>query len=1049
MKNKITKPEICKPCYFPYFAAPKLKAENLFVEMKNITSLLFLSFLPCLIFSQNYADTILAIQSLALGDSLLSVKEPSFETAINHYKKAKDIYKDLNLWEAYLDAGLKEGNVYLKRSFRNPEKAIAIFDACKTTVNDQEPSLNLALHHHRTGVAYYHLNNYETAIQHYKEALKIRRAHLEENHIDIYRSLFAIGTAYEFFGNYEESVPYLKNALIIIEKLDDKKRLGSLYQRLSESHRKIGDYSQSIQFTRNAIKILETTLGRNSLEVANLINGIGVTYMDQNLTDEALAAYQEAMGIYQSINDEVGIANVYNNFGSIYYLKKEYKKAITNFKKSLTKNKAIKNRDIFHIANNHTNLGLAYDELKAYEQALFHHQKAFSIGRETVHSDYHFSNFVYLLNLGDTYSNQKKYDDALAYFQKAIFTLLPDFRDTAIFKNPNLEAQKSIGDKYNLRAILGIKAKTIAKMARERRHKVLFEEALKTYRLVAKVLDLMREDHTAESSKLFWTEETIPVYEDAIRVCVELFELTQDKAYLKEAFDFSEKSKSIVLLEAMRDSEAKQYAGIPDSLISKEKYLKKKLAEFEEGLFYERQYESPDAKRIEALEKSIFNNTLAYNDLIEQLEKEHPDYHSMKYDMTTAGVAEVQSWLRDSQAMLSYFPGDSVLFTFKIGKNDIEVLSKQINDLDYWVSAFHKSIYTYFLDSDQTPDLYQKISADYTKSAYELYDQLIRPLGALPNDLIIVPGGVLGYVPFEALLFEPVVTSVIDYKAFQYLVKKHTISYSYSATLLREMLREKRQPKHRKLLAFAPTFEVSSNSPILARGVRGELNPLKFNIEEAEAISQLFGGKFYSGEQASIQNFEKEAWKYSLLHFATHGKADDENPHFSFLAFTPTDSTNSLLYVSDLYNQELCADLVTLSACETGIGKLYRGEGIASLARGFSYAGARSIVTTLWSVSDKKMAALMELFYQNLKSGKSKDIALRDAKLDYLKDRDNYSSHPYFWAAAIPIGDMHPVKVEARNWTFWMVSISIIGICILSLFLYKKLKISRNSNSQI
>lgn len=974
---------------------------------------------------------------MSLGDSLLNLEKPQYESAVIQFSKAKSVYQTLQLWDDFLNAGLKEGNVYLKRSFRQTDKANAVFDDCIEQVKEQPPSLNLALHYHRKGVACYHSNDYESAIQNYKKALKLRRSLLDENHLDVYRSLYAIGTAYEFSGNYQESIEYLRGALQVIEYQEDVSRLVSLYHRLSINYREIGDFDQSVQYIQNAIRIVENSLGRNSIELASLIDEKGSVFFDQNLFDEAQSAYQEVIGIYKAINHKVGLANGYNNLASTYFNQEKYQDAIENYKKSLSQNNSIENRDPKHIADNHSNLALTYDEIDKADKAIFHHQKALSIARRVFPNQNDYSNFAYYLNLGDAYSNQKKYHLAQSWFQKALFTLLPDFRDTSIFAHPDLTIQKTIKDKFNLQDILATKAKTFAKMAKGENPELL-QQALSTYRLAVNVIDLMRQDHSAEGSKLFWTEETLPVYERAIQVCLDLYALKKDKQFLKEAFDFSEKSKSIVLLEAMRDSEAKNFAGIPDSLVYREKELKKILSNLEADIYFEKLNESSDPQTLEQLENTLFENTQAYNDLVKQLEKEHPDYYRMKYDMTTAKVEEVQTWLRDSQAMVSYFVGDSSFYTFKILKDDIEVFSKKVNELDYWVSTLHKSIYSYFLDPDQTFALYRIKAADLYYAAHELYIQLIRPLGDLPSDLIIVPGGVLGYVPFEALLMEDLEETIVEFKDYAFLIKQHTISYSYSATLLREMLRQKREPKYKKLLAFAPEFKASETRQFSMRNLRNSLSPLKYNLEEAQTIHRLFGGKLLAGKEATMNHFEEEAWKYSLLHFATHGKADDENPHFSFLAFTEKDSADNLLYVRDLYNQELCADMVTLSACETGIGKLYRGEGIASLARGFSYAGARSIVTTLWAVPDKKMAEIMKLFYQNLKKGKPKDIALREAKLTYLEGLDSHFSHPFFWAATIPIGDMSPIEVERGSNSIWWISAALLGLLAFWFFRFKR-----------
>ena len=154
--------------------------------------------------------------------------------------------------------------------------------------------------------------------------------------------------------------------------------------------------------------------------------------------------------------------------------------------------------------------------------------------------------------------------------------------------------------------------------------------------------------------------------------------------------------------------------------------------------------------------------------------------------------------------------------------------------------------------------------------------------------------------------------------------------------------------------------------------------------------------------------FFYDAGKYRILHLSTHGKADSRVGDFSYLAFYPQPDSldNELLFVRDIYNLDLNADLVMLSACETAIGELKRGEGIISLARAFAYAGAKSIFTTLWRVNDQSTYELTVSFYRYLKAGLSKDAALRQAKLDYLDSHSDIEAYPFFWAALIGVGDM-------------------------------------------
>ena len=266
---------------------------------------------------------------------------------------------------------------------------------------------------------------------------------------------------------------------------------------------------------------------------------------------------------------------------------------------------------------------------------------------------------------------------------------------------------------------------------------------------------------------------------------------------------------------------------------------------------------------------------------------------------------------------------------------------------------------------------------------------------------------------FEALLVKK------DPKAFHfknhlYLLDEHIISYAYSATLLSEMLDTVNKPQPIKtFLGMAPYF--TGDTTLLSdifqydEDMRKSLQPIPAAGQEIANIAKLMKGDGFYGHDATEDKFSKISSQYRIIHLSTHGKANDKMGDYSYLAFTETKDSieNELLYVRELYNLSLNAEMVVLSACETGIGQLQRGEGVVSLARAFSYAGAKSIITTLWEVTDEKSKLLMIDFYKNLVRGRSKDESLWRAKRRFMK---KVSSDPFYWSGFIGIGDMRPLK---------------------------------------
>jgi len=414
--------------------------------------------------------------------------------------------------------------------------------------------------------------------------------------------------------------------------------------------------------------------------------------------------------------------------------------------------------------------------------------------------------------------------------------------------------------------------------------------------------------------------------------------------------------------------------------------------------------------------------------LYETFKNDYPNYHQLKYQHEVASVKDIQALLKPDQTLLEYFVGDKNIFIYTIAKNDFKV-KKVAKDfpLEEWVTQLRNSIYEF----DKQNEVYSKV-------AHDLYTKLIAPVQKeLQQKLVIVPDGVLNYIPFESLLTEET-TEVNNYKKLPYFIRKHQISYNYSATLFKQLTEKENIETEGDLLAFAPIFNSNKEEYATINARRNGFANLQYNIPEVESINTLIEGKLFTGDQATEANFNKHAKDYKIIHLSTHGKSNDELGDYSFIAFSKVNDSiedNNRLYVRELYNMELNADMAVLSACETGLGELKRGEGIIGLARAFTYAGAKSTINSLWSVDDAKTKKIMELFYTNIKDGMAKDEALHHAKLTYLDEE--FDAAPYYWASFIPAGNMEPIVLKSNYDYLWLGGIVGLGF---GLALYRRKK---------
>jgi len=524
---------------------------------------------------------------------------------------------------------------------------------------------------------------------------------------------------------------------------------------------------------------------------------------------------------------------------------------------------------------------------------------------------------------------------------------------------------------------------------------------------------------TGNETRNFLVNAERPNVRAALAAALHLHRLTQDQRYLRDAFLLSEKMRSLVLFEGLQESRALRFGSIPDSLLARDRDLRLDIAWVEKQIFLQEQEEGQamDSSLLD-LSTRLFQLKKQAETLQKTLETDYPGYYGLKYNLQVEDVASVQrDLLYPDMALVEYFTGDSTIYIFTVQKNDYSVLElKKDFPLETWVAQLRTGLTAFHTD----PTLalwYDSLASMYAQAASNIYQKLVAPVAArLPKHVVFVPDGVLGYVPFEALLVEKPANPA-RWNTHRYLLNDHIVSYCYSATLLREMrYRRHRQQPTLDFLGFAPQYD--GDTALLAKlfpyanDMRKGLQPLPHSGEEVFRSARLLGGQSFVGAEATEAKFVEMADQARILHLATHGQANDRSGDYCFLAFEEREDSleNELLYARDIYNLQLNADLVTLSACETGIGELQGGEGIISLARAFAYAGAKGIVTSLWSVSDAKTKDLMVDFYKNLRSGALKDDALRQAKLDYLKRNRGQAAHPFFWAGFIGIGDMAPVR---------------------------------------
>jgi CHAT domain-containing protein/tetratricopeptide (TPR) repeat protein len=951
--------------------------------------------------------------SIAVGNSyngigIMYFRKGKYDKSIEFCQKAIDIFKNkaesssLDLANSYNILG----NSFLfksdfDKSFDNFQKGLVL----RSDYSDARyPNAGDFIH----GISnvFGDKGDFEKALEYGLKALGIRQNTLGINHSSVAASFTNIANFYYSKGEYDKAIEYHLNAVKIYERIStDNSELAIPFNNLGNSYIQKGDFEKSILYYQKALDLRQKSLGIDHPDIALYYNNLGGAYRGLGINDKAINYIKKALTIRLKTfgNNSTYVAFCLNNLGGCYNNTKEYEKAIECLEKALEIRIKSLNPKSPSIANTLNNLGNSYEIKGDYKKAYEYYEKAlliFSKKDEIAQS---------INNLANTCTKSKDFGRADSLYNLAL--------NTINFKNHNFEEAYSL---VELVSTLFSKAQYESSRYNFTDSIIFLNRSSQTFTETINAINYQNKTFNTEGAKTELKNQQYAVYEGAIQTGSLLSKINMNNELLKKSFDYNEQIKASQLQAQIKESDALKYSNIPIDLLKKEQSLRLNIAVIEK-----QKQEKLNAGKSEtdstvlAISSKLFDLKQEYETLKQNLEKNYPEYYRLKYDLKTVSVDDVQKkMLSPQQTLLSYFVGDSSIFAFVVKSDTFAVFTiKKDFPLELYVKQLRDGLYGYQTANVKTEKLYEAKADSFAQAAYQLHEKLIRPLSILlTKEVILVPDGVLGYVPFDVLISEKP-KDATKFNAHRYLGKDHIISYNYSATLWAEMQNKKHKTEPTKnFVGFAPYYNGDTTllSQVFANDLtmRKGLDSLKYSGEEVFKAQKLMGGESVLAQKATKKSFEETANNYRIIHLATHGKANDKAGDYCFLAFTEQKDSidNELLYVRDIYNLSLNADLVVLSACETGIGELKRGEGIVSLARAFAYAGAKSMVTTLWSVNDKSTMQIMENFYRNLRKGQTKSYALWKAKQDYWEKAKGEFAHPFYWSSFIPIGDMKAVK---------------------------------------
>lgn len=952
-----------------------------------------------------------------------------FQKAIDIYGKLLEQYDEHKFWVKYIQAKNYIGYnlCYLGRydeSIRYLSEALSL---CLDKLG--EDNLTAAQIYQSTGIYYDFTEDLNKSLEMFQNALVIRKNILGEMHSDVGDSYNSIGIIYSKRSNKDKALEYFLKSLEIKKSVlgNEQPQTAVAYNNIGINYYDRGDYGKALEYYQNALSIRLNTIGEQHHLTASSYNNIGNCYMSMQEYDLAEINHLKSLDIRKTIfgNKHDLVATSYNNLGLVYYRKNELKKALDNFNNALTIRLEIFNENHPSVAQSYMNIGLIYNANKDYYKAIEQYNKSLKVWKSLGESKRTDISKIYQ-NISEAYTGKQNYDSALIAAQKAIIESVFDFNIEDVRANPNLN---NILSEVQLLNSLKIKANVFLKLAEknnEEKNNVRdnLNSSLLILELADTLIDKMLNGFKTESSKYLLGEKTTSIYELAIETTLKLFKLTKNPVYREKTLYFIEKSKSAALQRGILESKARQFAKISPEILEKDKNLKEDLMFYNSQLQIEMQKkDKTDSLKLYNLQKTVFDLTEQYEKLIGEIETKYPSYYKLKYQTNIFSSSAIQEQITGNSVLINYFVGDSSIYLAVISKEKYEVIAvNKPQDFEQLVKGFYSSILKSETDR-------------YLNSANRLSELLIKPVASEilnKTKLIIIPHDALFKVPFEALFTYTQNPKSKDFTKLNYLIKDFDIVYHYSATLFVDSQKEKKHNASKNFIGFAPVFPkndligytitnnstsnlLASNDEVLRSvSVDGKsFDELKYSEWEVNSIIDLFNknnsssiNTAYFYADAKEDSFKANVKDYKIVHIASHSFMNEEQPDISGVVFAqPTDSNytnDGILYSAETYNLDTNADLVVLSGCESGLGKLFKGEGMIALTRGFLYSGVSNIIFSLWKIPDKHTSELMVGFYREIIKGKSYSESLRQAKLKLIKDEK--TARPRSWAGFLLIG---------------------------------------------
>jgi CHAT domain-containing protein/tetratricopeptide (TPR) repeat protein len=836
------------------------------------------------------------------------------------------------------------------------------------------------------------------ALPEYEKSLELWTA--ANDRVGMARALNNIGNIYRGTDD-DKAFDHLTRALRMLEELGDQRRAGVVIGTIAIMHFNRGEYPEALEYARRALAIQEKSGDR--LLHARALDHLGNIFVAQGAYGRALDHFHRSLKMRLAAGARFDAAESWNNIGMAYAGQGDYELALAAYREALRLNKAIDERPL--VAEALINMGSAAAALGQLVRAEANYRESLKVSEAGGDRD-RVRQAAALQGLADIVRTQGRTKEAEAHLARALalHDALKNRRGTA--EALSTLAAIDLDARRPERALA--RGKQVAEIAHEIDAQELIWQAHtlmgRAYRQIGQ-RDAARTELTAAIEAIDrLRQDLLPgrtgragFLEARLAPFHELLALSIEEGASASALELAERAKARVLADILQHGQADITALMTDAERREERRLQSGLLSLNQRIQSELLQARPDRSRIDRLEKERAERRLEYEAFEARLYSSHPDLQVQRGAATPFTLAETPQVLAvSSMAVLQYVVADERAYLF--------VLTR---------TAAGPALETFTLPTSaralarSAREFRERIAArdlSVTQDARRLYDILIAPAAgpvAGKSHVIVVPDGPLWNVPFQALRDD----------RQRYWIESTAISYAPSLTVLRETLRKPAAPAGKRTLFAMGKAEFGSRAAKPAVPLMSDLGPLPDAERQVRLIGGFYGAersRTYLGAEAREDRFKAEAARFSILHLASHGVLDEASPFYSHIVLSPGSggsSEDGLLEAWELLGLKLNAELVILSACETGRGRIAAGEGTVGTMWALFVAGSRGTLVSQWRVEARSTTALMTAFHAGLAAGEgTKAELLRQASLSVLKD-PNYA-HPFYWAPFALVG--HP-----------------------------------------